>query len=222
MWIVRQTVDIHRSARRMSEAAATLERARQFLASLVKSHPQIPECRAELAALSNDLGRIYEEMGKLTEARNLLDAAIATCGDLVKSDPANVSYRYELARGFRHRGVVMQRLGRPTDAVGDFRQSITKLKELADPSRLNLYELACAQSSLAGVSLEAGSGLSTVEGQAAAEAAMATLRRARGAGWHGLAELRSDPSLAPLRSRPDFRLLMMDLAFPTNPFAAAR
>jgi tetratricopeptide (TPR) repeat protein len=218
MWIVRQTVDIYRSTKRMSEAAAALERARQFLASLVKSHPQIPEYRADLAARSNDLGGIYEAMGKLTEARESFDAAIATYGDLVESGPANASHRYELARGFRHRGVVMQKLGRPSDAVGDFRQSITKLKELAVPSPLSLYDLACAQSSLAGVSLEAGSGLSTVEGQAAAEAAMATLRRARGAGWHGLAELRSDPSLAPLRSRPDFQLLLMDLAFPPWPF----
>jgi hypothetical protein len=31
--------------------------------------------------------------------------------------------------------------------------------------------------------------------------------------------LQSDPSFAPLRSRPDFSALMMDLAMPDDPFA---
>ena len=30
---------------------------------------------------------------------------------------------------------------------------------------------------------------------------------------------RKEANLAPLRGRPEFRLLMMDLAFPTEPFA---
>jgi hypothetical protein len=31
--------------------------------------------------------------------------------------------------------------------------------------------------------------------------------------------MRSDANLDPLRSRPDFHLLMMDLEFPDDPFA---
>ena len=34
-----------------------------------------------------------------------------------------------------------------------------------------------------------------------------------------VAELRGDPDLAPLRSRPDFELLLMDVAMPIAPFA---
>jgi hypothetical protein len=34
--------------------------------------------------------------------------------------------------------------------------------------------------------------------------------------------LRFDLSFDPLRSRPDFQALMMDLAFPADPFASAK
>jgi hypothetical protein len=33
---------------------------------------------------------------------------------------------------------------------------------------------------------------------------------------------RYEPSLSPLRGRDDFQLLLMDLAMPADPFAAAR
>ena len=48
---------------------------------------------------------------------------------------------------------------------------------------------------------------------------MDTLRRAIAAGYRPVDWMRRDPDLAPLRSRPDFQLLMMDLSFPAEPFA---
>ena len=49
--------------------------------------------------------------------------------------------------------------------------------------------------------------------------AMAALRRAFDAGFGFMALLRTEEDLAPLRSRTDFQALMMDLAFPADPFA---
>ena len=51
---------------------------------------------------------------------------------------------------------------------------------------------------------------------------MNRLREAVTAGFRDLAHIRTDTDLDPLRSRPDFQLLMMDLAFPAEPFAATR
>ena len=51
---------------------------------------------------------------------------------------------------------------------------------------------------------------------------MDDLRRAAAMGYRNPAVYRYEPALAPLRGRDDFRLLMMDLAFPADPFAAAR
>ena len=38
-------------------------------------------------------------------------------------------------------------------------------------------------------------------------------------GFRELVWYHRDPSLDPLRGRDDFRVLMLDLAFPANPFA---
>ena len=51
------------------------------------------------------------------------------------------------------------------------------------------------------------------------EAAMTLLRRAISEGYRDLSDIRQDGALDPLRSRPDFQSLILDLAFPTDPFA---
>jgi eukaryotic-like serine/threonine-protein kinase len=82
----------------------------------------------------------------------------------------------------------------------------------------NLFDLACAQSLLAGVGGEPGPGLSAAEARARADRAMDTLRRAVAAGYRDLANMRKDADLDALRSRADFQLLMMDAGFPEKPF----
>jgi hypothetical protein len=49
--------------------------------------------------------------------------------------------------------------------------------------------------------------------------AIAALRRAVLAGHADLKQVRRDPVLDPLRTRRDFRELLMDLSFPAEPFA---
>jgi hypothetical protein len=62
----------------------------------------------------------------------------------------------------------------------------------------------------------AGSGTS-----AEADRAMELLRRAVAMGYRRADALRTEATLGPLRDRDDFRLLMLDLAFPADPFAGA-
>ena len=51
---------------------------------------------------------------------------------------------------------------------------------------------------------------------------MAGLRKAVAMGYRSPADFRTEDALDPLRGRDDFRLLMMDLAIPADPFDAAR
>jgi hypothetical protein len=51
---------------------------------------------------------------------------------------------------------------------------------------------------------------------------MNDLRQAAAMGWRSAAVYRYEPALGPLRGRADFKLLMMDLMLPAEPFAAAR
>jgi hypothetical protein len=79
--------------------------------------------------------------------------------------------------------------------------------------------MARAQSLLSAIAAEPGSGLTAADGQAAADAAMTTLHRAAAAGWRDAAYLAADTDLVPIRSRPDFQALKLDIEFPDEPFA---
>jgi hypothetical protein len=51
---------------------------------------------------------------------------------------------------------------------------------------------------------------------------MAALHQAVAAGWRDPALAQVVPALEPIRSRRDYQLLMLDLKFPTSPFAVPR
>ena len=70
---------------------------------------------------------------------------------------------------------------------------------------------------LSGLAGMAGSGMTASDGAIEAERAMDILRGIIAAGYRAPA-LRTEAALDPLRDRPDFQLLMMDVAFPTDPF----
>src|SRR5262249_14306327 len=55
-----------------------------------------------------------------------------------------------------------------------------------------------------------------------ASQAVETLRRSFAAGYSNAENLRFDPDLDALRHRDDFRGLLLDLAFPAEPFARGR
>jgi hypothetical protein len=69
---------------------------------------------------------------------------------------------------------------------------------------------------------QAGSGVTATEAARAADKAMELLARSVAVGIRNTNEFRIESALDPLRSRDDFQLLMMDAAFPVEPFAAAR
>ena len=78
---------------------------------------------------------------------------------------------------------------------------------------------ACCHAGLAGLAGRPGSGVSAADGVDEAEKAMAGLRQAVAMGYRNPDAYRTESALDPLRNRPDFQLLMMDLAFPAEPFA---
>ena len=117
-------------------------------------------------------------------------------------------------------GITLQASGRAADAIAHYRQSIADLERLEKPTPIDLYDMACCRSLISGARSEPGSGLTAAEGQAEAERAVAgsapCLRR-RLCESPGFAT--GDPDLKPIRSHPDFQLLMMDMTFPAQPFA---
>jgi eukaryotic-like serine/threonine-protein kinase len=218
----RQTADIHRRAGRLPAALASLEGARDVIASLAADHPETLGYRADLVWAHADVGDLHGVARNHADASSAFDMAIALTRELAAAEPSVASHRSTHGAILRRRGVAMQRCGRSALAVTDLGRSISVLRELKKPSSEDYFNIACALSALSGLAGEAGSGLAASEGRAAADEAMAALRQAGAAGWRNVAAMDSERDLAPIRTRPDYRMLRLDMAFPADPFARAR
>src|SRR5262249_255480 len=96
------------------------------------------------------------------------------------------------------------------------------LERIPHKDSIALYNLACAYSleSAAVGQLDGNrSPEDLIESRRSADLAIAALRQAFLAGWKDVGHTNQDTDLDPLRPRPDFQVLMMDMAFPDHPFA---
>ena len=166
------------------------------------------------------LGDVLRSLGQPAEARDLYQRMITMTEPPVREFPEDPAYLYKLVCAIWRRGKALGDLGDPAGAAADVRRAV-RLSDGVPPRTVRyLYAKACSQAALAGLAGRAGSGVSLVEGGAAADKAVEWLRRAVSVGYRNVNELRTESALDPLRSRDDFRLLMMDLAFPADTFRA--
>jgi tetratricopeptide (TPR) repeat protein len=129
-------------------------------------------------------------------------------------------HRRRTAGSIASRGLALARSGHAAEAVKEYRQAIQILEGLETKLALDQYHLACDHARLMQLAGAADSGLTAAEGQTERDRALGCLRAAAAAGFRDLARIQADPDLDPLRSRLDFQLLMMDMAFSDDPFAS--
>ena len=109
--------------------------------------------------------------------------------------------------------------GDSVGAVTDARKSAVLLEELPSRSVEEWYELACCHAAFAAAAGREGSGMSAGDGETEADKAMTLLRKVVADGYRNLNAVTRESAFEPLRNRPDFKLLMLDLALPADPFA---
>jgi hypothetical protein len=158
----------------------------------------------------------------MAEARDGYDRAISLKERLVREDPTNTVNRQDLAWSLRRRGLARRDLGDLAGAAADARRALGLYEALPSPAGRLWIETACAHAALVGLAGRSGSGVSAAERASEADTAMALLHKAVAVGFRDAAAIRTEDALDPLRDRPDFQLLMMDLAFPTEPLARGR
>ena len=107
-------------------------------------------------------------------------------------------------------------------AVADNRRALALFEGFPAFSGMDWYEMACIRSALSGLAGRKGSGIPAGEAEAEAERAIEHLRKAATSGYRNFKAMKWEFGLDPLRNRPDFQLLMMDLAMPADPFARPR
>jgi hypothetical protein len=134
---------------------------------------------------------------------------------LVRDHPGVRGYRNDLALSSAGLSGILRQLGRPAEAREPLRRAMALWQDNPQAGRVELYNLACAHaisSALIGPDRPA-------ERRAEGDRAMIALRQSVAAGFDDPMMMWQDGDLEPLRDREDFRLLVMDLAFPRDPFA---
>jgi len=188
------------------------------LESRAAAEPGAINIKRDLADGYGYLGACLRQVGKRVEACDVYRKAVMARESLIKASPSVVNDRTKLAADLRALTLIESALGDVAGAAADTRRSLKLYEGLADRPAVSLYNLACYHALLAGLGAKAGSGVPPAEVRAEAEQAMRSLCEAVAAGWRDVAHMRSDTDLEALRQRPDFQLLMMDLAMPVDPF----
>jgi eukaryotic-like serine/threonine-protein kinase len=164
-----------------------------------------------------ELGDLLFSLGRAAEARDVFDRAISSYEASLREFPKSEWFHYRLAFSLRRRGLARGAMADPAGAAADARRA-SKLSDGLGSGPNYLVEAACCHATLARLAGTAGSVLSAASGTVEADQAMDRLREAFGDGYRDHGALRTEVALDALRDREDFKLLMMDLAFPDEPF----
>jgi serine/threonine-protein kinase len=208
-----------------SKPAAAGVEYREALAifrKLAEDNPSAPDYRDSAADVDNNLSVVLRRLGHPAEAHDHAEQAVAVHEVLVKAHPEVTRYCAGLAENHLNRGLARRALGEPVGAAADIRRAVSLYGSLPSTIGQQSFLWACCHAALTGLAGQAGSGVSAGERQSEAARAMALLHQAVAMGYSNMEEFRTDDALNPIRDRDDFRLLLMDLAMPADPFAARR
>jgi serine/threonine-protein kinase len=203
------------------EAMAAYQEALEIRRAIVETNPAVTQFQSDLARVHTRIGVLLQDSGRLVEASAAHEQALSILSAIVAANPDVSLYQSDLAASLTAVGALQRARGRTAAAVDSFRRAVEILEQLPAPTREGILSLACSHAQLAAAAGQPASGMSTSEGAVEAEEAMRCLRKLIARGYRNLAEIRTEPNLAPLHSRPDFQALISDLAFPEDPFAGS-
>jgi tetratricopeptide (TPR) repeat protein len=206
-------------AGRAAEAASAFGQECAIRQRLAAAGPASAADRKALAVCESNGAAALLSLGRLAEARACCDRAIAIGERLLQGDPEKGQIARLLAVILVRSGSVRAAAGDPAGAAADWRRAAALYASHPPLEPQAAIARACCHGGLAGLAGQEGSGISPAEAAAQAEEAMTILRRAVAGGYRDFDLLRVEPGLDPLRSRDDFRRLLMDLTFPAEPFA---
>jgi serine/threonine-protein kinase len=170
----------------------------------------------------HDVGILERETGHPEEGLVSLQRALEIKERLTKTHPELADLPGKVSTILTDVGITLRRLGRPDEALESFLRSARLIESMPRKSPYNYYSLTCAYAQTSAVARPEGSrARETVEEvrRSYADRAVASLRLAIELGFIDLPRFRNEVDLDPIRSRDDFRLILLDLAFPADPFA---
>jgi tetratricopeptide (TPR) repeat protein len=204
----------HSSRQRAAKlpARAALDRSAALYEDLVKSYPGVDQYRLDLLHVRIEQGVLARADGDHATADAAARRAVDRCAPLTQ-DPAADGSLACAARCHLLLAVTSLDRNRREEAERAFQRAESIIHRIKTVDPVLQYDLACT---LALLSVQAGS---AADRAALNDRAMNALRLAVTTGFRDQAVLRSTPDLAPLRHRSEYQLLLLDLAFPDDPFS---
>ncbi|MFI5458882.1 MAG: serine/threonine-protein kinase [Isosphaerales bacterium] len=201
------------------DAEAEYRTAIAIFQKLADDNPAVTDFRDSLASSLTNTADVLRRSGRLDAALAACERARVVREPLVEAHPEFPEYRARLGETYLRLGQVRCDMENLAGAAAAWKRACAHYDAIKSLSEEATFFLACCHAGLAGLAGRPGSGVSAAEGADQAEKAMAVLRQAVTMGYRNPNAYRTESALDPLRNRPDFRALMMDLAFPAQPFA---
>jgi tetratricopeptide (TPR) repeat protein len=201
-----------------SEAEAEHRTALAILQKVADDNPGIAYHQGDLAIAAVCLATDYLALGRGVLARTAADQSVVLLEAVVVHDGA-LQWRTALGEALLRRGQARLAEGDPAGSAADWRRAVATFEDLPPRAPEAAFLEACCHAMLAGAAGHAGSRVPPGDGSTEAGRAMDILRQAVAIGFRSARRYRTEPALAPLRDRGDFRLLIMDLAMPERPLA---
>jgi serine/threonine-protein kinase len=206
-------------AGKTDEAIGYYAREEAIRQKLAEGSSATPEDSDRLANCLTNTADLLRRSGRLHEALAACQRSLAVRQPLVEAHPELSGYRARLGETYVRLGQVRSDMEDLAGAAAAWKRACAHYVASQSLNGQHTFFLAFCHAGLAALAGRPGSGVSAAEGADQAETAMAVLRQAVTLGYRNPAAYRTESALDPLRNRPDFRSLMMDLVFPTKPFA---
>ena len=201
------------------EALGYYTKAEPIRKMLAAANSATPADRARLGTCLTDKAVCLRRSGKLDEALAACEGALAVLEPLVKAHPEVPDFRMQHGETHLRLGQVLCDLKNLPGAAAAWQRACECYDGIKSPTGQRTFILACCHASLAGVAGQTGSGVPAAERPEQTEKAMVGLREAVALDFRNVDNYRTESALDPLRTRPDFQVLLMDLVFPSNLFA---
>ena len=200
------------------EGRGVLEEGLALAGRLAIEHPDDIDRAIDCGLSFDGLGRCLLDLGQYDEAEARFRQAISRVVKVFSLPPERPGLRQQISIHYGGLTMALRGLGRAQEAA----QAEWERARLSRGNPGQLFEIAWGLAQCLPALDHKSAGQPPVDAsvrERLALEAVATLRQAIAAGYRDLAHIRSDSLLDPLRARPDFQLLMMDLAMPADPFA---
>jgi serine/threonine protein kinase len=206
---------------RTPEAVAEYRRALEFFDRLASGNPSTTDYVFLQGQTLNALGDKLRKLGRLDEAIETMTRAKDVLNRVADANPRAQQVQHFRAVSQIFTASLLKQMGRRREAIAASHQALETLEHLVQKTSEDIYNIACAHACLASLMAAGPAAAPSQLAQARQDLdlAMTALLRAVADGYRDGNSLRTDPDLDPLRSRPDFQQLMMDIVFPADPFA---